>query len=102
MDIFNQLSIGIQVIDSDMRYVFLNHTLLNQVQKTLDEHLGKKMEEVYPGIKQSKIYEGIRECFKTGQALSVNNEFLFEDGRRTFWELDLERIDMGVIIFSRD
>src|SRR5690606_25641109 len=22
--------------------------------------------------------------------------------RRTFWELDLERIDMGVIIFSRD
>lgn len=102
MDIFNQLSIGIQIIDSDMRYIFLNKTLLNQVNKTLDDHLGKKMEEVYPDIEQTKIYESIQECLKNNQPTSVNNEFLFEDGRRTFWELSLERIDKGVLIISRD
>jgi len=102
MDIFNQLSIGIQIIDTDMRYIFLNQTLLNQVNKTLDDHLGRKMEEVYPDIEQTKIYKSIQECLKTNQPTSVNNEFLFEDGRRTFWELSLERIDKGVLIISRD
>lgn len=102
MDIFNQLSIGIQIIDSDMRYIFLNKTLLNQVNKTLDDHLGKKMEEVYPDIEQTKIYESIQACLKTNQPTTINNEFLFEDGRRTFWELSLERIDKGVLIISRD
>lgn len=102
LKILNSLSIGVQIIDANMRYIYLNDFLLQSLSKTLEEHLHQRMEDMYPGIEKSKIYKGILNCLKSGESLKVNNEFTFEDGRRTFWELELHNIENRVIIFSRD
>lgn len=102
MKYLNKLNTGIQIIDHEMRYVFLNEALLKSLPLSLEEHLGKKMEDVYPDIDKSDIYQKIQECFRTGERQTVINEFLFEDGRLTYWELDIEKVENDVIIFSRD
>lgn len=98
----SNLPIGIQVIDAQMRYVFLNDRILSQVGKSLDEHVGKRMEEVYPGIENSDIYKAIQKCHKTGVPKRVHNEYVMPDGKLTYWELDLKRIENEVLILSRD
>lgn len=101
IELFN-LPIGIQVIDSEMRYVFLNEKILNQVNKTLKDHLGKRMEEVYPGIDQSEVYQAIKECHNTGLPKRVHNEFVMPDESLSYWELDIKKVKDEVVIFSRD
>ena len=85
-----------------MRYRFLNQSLLNQVGKTLEDHVGKKMSEVYPGIEESEVYGAILACHESGERQRVLNEFAFEDGRITYWELEIEKVENDVVIFSRD
>ncbi len=102
MQYLSKLSIGVQIIDKEMRYAFLNPALLKQVDKTLEEHVGKKMEEVYPGFNETEIYQTIQQCHQTGEFQKVYSEFVFEDGRMTYWELEVSKVDEDVIIFSRD
>jgi len=98
----SNLPIGVQVIDAGMRYVFLNEKLLGQVGKTLEEHVGKRMEEVYPGIENSEIYQAILECHKTGIPQRIHNEYVMPDEKLTYWELDIQKLGDEVIIMSRD
>lgn len=100
--IFDQLEIGVQIIDPNFCYLYLNKSLLKSVGKSLKDHLGKKMELVYPSINQTEIFHSIKNCMLTGEKSLIENEFEFEDGRITHWELRLERIEEGVIIFSHD
>lgn len=102
LNYFNNLNFGVQVIDPEMRYVFLNNALLKTLDKSIDEHIGKKMEEVYQGIEDTDIYKKIQQTLEDGKSRSYINEFVFEDGRHTIWELTLDRISEGVIIFSKD
>lgn len=101
MKIFDNFEDGVQLIDEDMRYVYLNKTILNDVGKTLEDHLGKKMEEVYPGIQSQPIYQKIQDCIKSHESQSFQNAFPLE-GKMTYWDLKFERVPEGVLIFSRD
>lgn len=100
--IFNEVSLGVQVFNLERQYIYLNPALLKTLDKSLDDHLGKKMTEVYPGIENTDIYLAIEDCIKNNQSKIVNNEFLFPDGRRSFWQLRIEKTSDTIIIFSND
>ncbi|MGI4993378.1 PAS domain-containing protein [Halobacteriovorax sp. GFR7] len=100
--VFDQLETGVQIINENMQYIFLNKSLLRQLGKTLEDHVGKRMEDVYPGIEKTDVYESIKNCLKTGNSYRVTNEFFFEDGRTTYWDLELAKVSDKVVILSRD
>lgn len=102
MKIFDNLKIGIQIIDNDFKYVYLNKSLLKSINKSLDEHVGKRMEEVYPGIEESELYQKIAFCMEKGEGSSTISKFEFDDGRVTYWELIMDKIPQGVFIISKD
>lgn len=60
--IFDQLLEGIQVIDRNMSYFYVNEAVAHQSGKRQQELLGKKMTAVFPGIEETKIYHLIQEC----------------------------------------
>ncbi len=100
--VFDGLDMGVQVIDQDMRYRYLNRQLLGQIGMPSDEVVGHRMAEKFPGIERTDIYGAIVDCLRTGETGKFTNEFKFADGRVTYWELELHRIDAGVLVFSRD
>lgn len=100
--VFDDLPLGVQVIDPDMRYLYLNPVLLAEVGYSSAEMIGKKMEDVFPGIQESEIYNAIEQCWKTREGRSVLNRFQFPDGRIAYHELKVSRIQEGVIVFSLD
>lgn len=85
-----------------MRYVFLNRELLSQVKMSAEKMISLRMEEVYPGIQDSEIYRVIQAVIESGQARSLVNEFVFPDGRVSYYRLDVQRIPQGAIVFSWD
>lgn len=102
MKIFDNLEIGVQIIDENFRYVYLNNSILNDVNKSRDEHIGKTMSEVYPGIEHTKVFKKISLCLKNSVPQKFKNEFIFEDNTITYWEITIEKIHEGVLVFSRN
>lgn len=100
--VLDKLEEGVQIIDPDMRYVYLNQQLLNEINLDSRDIIGQKMETKFPGIEDSDVYQKIKACIRDGLSSTVINEFRFPDGRLTFHELKIEAIDEGAIIFSRD
>jgi len=100
--ILDNLTDGVQIINSEMKYIYLNKKLLADIQMTSESIIGYRMQDKFPGIENTEIYHEIQTCMQTQIAKSITNEFQFPDGRKTFHELKISHIDAGVIIFSTD
>jgi transcriptional regulator with PAS, ATPase and Fis domain len=100
--VFDQLLEGVQVISDDIRYVYLNDSVKAQGGILNRDVVGLKCEEVYPGIEQSNAFINIRECLRTNQPINFMNQFNFPDGSVGYFELRMNRIKEGVLVFSVD
>ncbi len=100
--IVDQLHEGLQLVDRDLRYVYLNDAAIVHARRTREELLGRAMSEAYPGIDQTPMYAMLRRCLETGQSASLLNEFDYPDGLRRTFELRMQPIDEGVVILSSD
>lgn len=100
--IFDELQQGVQVIDPDFRYIYLNEVVATHAKSTVNDLVGYEMEEKFPGIQNTKLFEKIRDCMTHSREANLKNEFEFPDGSIGYFELRMERIKEGVIIFSYD
>src|SRR5579859_2998468 len=76
---------GLQVIDRDWRYVYLNLTAAAHGQRPREELIGRTMMECYPGIENTDMFARLRRSMAEGVEASMENEFAYPDGTsRTF------------------
>lgn len=101
-EIFDHLSTGVQVINSALEYVFLNTHLLNEVGKRKEELIGKAMHQVFPGIETTEIYQKIKEVLRSGESLTIVNYFTFSRGVESYYQLQIDPLEDGVILLSQD
>lgn len=100
--VFDNLIEGVQIIDFDFRYVYVNESVAKQGKSTKDELLGYTMTEKYPGIENTEVYKSIQECMINRNYLNMINEFNFPDGSIGYFELRIQAIEEGVLILSFD
>lgn len=102
LNVLDNVEFGVQIIDKDYRYRYLNNKLLNEIQMNKNSIIGKTMSEKFPGIEKTDIFKAIKETIETNKSTHITNEFVFPDGRRSFYELAINPIESGVIIFTTD
>lgn len=100
--VFDNMMEGIQVIDRDWRYKYVNDAVVRQSLYSREELLGHTMMEKYPGIEQTELFEKIGRCMKERLALRMLNEFNFPDGSKGYFDVRLYGIRQGVLILSYD
>lgn len=101
-DIFDNISDGIQVLDNELRYLYLNNACIKQAREPKERLLGNKITEVYKGIENTELYSKLNECIKEKKSYNFENEFVYPDGKRGWFLLRIEPVDKGIIIFSTD
>ncbi|MCB1190849.1 MAG: response regulator [Leptospiraceae bacterium] len=101
-DFMDNFTFGVQVINDEFKYIYLNKILLSEIKMKSDQIVGRKMQDVFPGIENSQIYHAIQGCLSNGEAQKITNEFTLPNGKTTYYELNLQYIPQGVIIFSND
>ncbi len=101
-DVLDSLLEGCQVISFDFRYLYVNDRVVAQGRKSKDELLGRTMMEVYPGIDQTPMFSVLRRCMRERRHDRLENEFIFEDGSKGWFELRLVPVPDGVCILSLD
>lgn len=100
--IIDNMMEGMQVIDRDFCYIYVNDALLRQSRFASEDLLGYTMMEKYPGIEKTEFFKVLKHCMETRTARSVENEFNFPDGSVGAFALSIQPIDEGLFILSAD
>jgi PAS domain S-box-containing protein len=93
---------GCQIIDQDWRYVYVNEAAARQGKKPKEELLGFTMMQVYPGINKTELFNHLVNCMTNRVPTQIENEFTFPDGSKGWFELRIEPVPEGILIFSID
>ncbi|KAF0123725.1 MAG: Metal dependent phosphohydrolase with a response regulator receiver domain protein [bacterium] len=99
-DVLDTLLEGCQIISPDWRYLYLNDAAARHSSKTKKELLGSTMIEMYPGIQDTEMFVKLRDCMEKRTPHRTENEFTFPDGSKGSFDLIMEPVPEGVLIFS--
>lgn len=100
--VFDQLIEGVQVLDFEFRYFYLNDAVVEQARSVKSELLGQKITDKFPGIAHSQMFELLQRCMHERIPQTFLNEFDHLDGSKGYFELRMQPVPEGVLILSID
>lgn len=101
-EVFDEMLEGVQVIDSNWKYVYVNQAVIAHAKSSKEELLGKRMMDVFPGIDQTPMFNQLETCMKARVGSKLLNQFEFPDGSVGYFELIMTPVKEGVMIMSVD
>lgn len=93
---------GGQIIGYDWRYLYLNEAAARQGRQPKENLLGRTMMEVYPGIEDTAMFMALQRCIKEQTSQQMENEFVYPDGSKSWFELSIHPMPEGIFILSMD
>jgi PAS domain S-box-containing protein len=93
---------GCQIIGADGYYLYVNDSGALHARKPKEELIGRLITDVYPGFEQTTIYAELQKCLAHGVSKQLQNEFVYADGERRWFDLSLHRVPEGLFILSID
>jgi PAS domain S-box-containing protein len=91
---------GLQILDSEWRYLYINAAAARHGQLDKTELLGRSMLELYPGIESSELFGHLQRCMQDRVPHRMDNEFTHVDGTKEWFELRIEPVPHGVLVLS--
>ena len=93
---------GCQIVGFDWRYLYINDAVSSQARRPKAQLLGRTMMEAYPGIEKTEMFSRLRQCMTDRKPLRTENEFVYPDGQRSWFELSVQPVPEGIFILSLD
>jgi PAS domain S-box-containing protein len=93
---------GIQLLDKDLRYIYVNEAVAKQAGQTREELTGSLITDLYPYVEQTPLYKNIMKCLKERIPLQLENEFVFPDKTSKYFQLSFQPVAEGLLIMSVD
>jgi PAS domain S-box-containing protein len=93
---------GCQIIDFNWRYLYVNPEAAQQGHSEPAKLLGRTMMECYPGIEHTHVFSVLKRCMEERSIEHMVNEFVYEDGTTSWFELSIQPAPEGLFILSMD
>ena len=93
---------GIQLIDKDHKFIYVNKALESQANFKREELIGFTVEEKFPQLKNSELIEQIDKAIATNRQMRFVFDFENPSGHISTYELFLYPVNEGVFILSFD
>lgn len=93
---------GCQIIGFDWRYIYINPSAEKQNRIPAEALLGQNYHEMWPGIEETYVYSRIKDCLENGVSSRFENEFVYADGSKAWFDLRIQPVPEGVFILSID
>lgn len=93
---------GIQLLDFNYTYIYLNNATEKHGKTKKEELIGHTIMEKYPGIEHTHLFAQIRSCMNERIPQTFENEFVYPDGTKQWFEIRISPIPEGILILSLD
>jgi PAS domain S-box-containing protein len=93
---------SIYVLDYDFKHILVNESATKFTGKTKEELIGKRLQDVFPGVEETPFFKTFEKVMKTREFDSVLNVYEFEDGRKCYYEVNVTPVPEGILCISRD
>ncbi|MDD3627865.1 MAG: ATP-binding protein [bacterium] len=93
---------GIQIISFDWRYLYINNAGCLHSRQSRNELIGNKMQDVYPGIETTDMFQQLKNCMENRISHMMENEFIYPDASSGWFQLSIEPVSDGILIMSID
>ena len=93
---------GIQVTDSEMRYVLVNDKLAHMAQMPKETLLGSKMTDLFPGVEETVFFKTYKQVMETCEPTTTSDQFTFPDGRKAWYEVHVYPAQEGLFVIVTD
>ncbi|MCU1365022.1 MAG: multi-sensor signal transduction histidine kinase, partial [Ilumatobacteraceae bacterium] len=101
-DTLNAVLEGCQLMAFDWTYLYLNAAAEIQNQRPNDELLGRRMQDVWPGIEDTDVFALIRDCMESGRPGHQEVEFFFPNGSVKWFDIRAQPAPEGTFVVSID
>ncbi len=91
---------GCQIIGPDWRYRYVNAAAAGHARQSREALIGRTMMEAFPGIETTPLFAQLRQSMRDRTACRLENEFIYPDGSRGYFELSIEPVSDGLFILS--
>ncbi len=99
---FDSLLEGVQLIDFDWRYRYVNPALVAQSRLAASAMVGKTVKELYPGVEASELFAALARCMTERTPQRIESEFRHPGGGEAWYDLSVQPHDVGILILSWD
>jgi len=93
---------GCMLIDFDWRYLYVNEAAAKHGMKRSEELVGRRMQEMYPGVENSNVFARYRECMEQRVPQRFDEEYIFPAGARRWYEFSVTPVPEGIFVMSLD
>ena len=102
LNIFDSLQEGIQIIDFNWRYAYVNSAFAAQVKTTKEKLFGHTMMENFPGIEQTEFFKVLQKCMKDRKPQRLESKFVYDNQSSQWFDFSIEAAEEGIYIVSLD
>ena len=99
---FDSFLEGIQIIDYDWCFVYVNDTFCKQINTSKKELLGENIKDKFPDIEKTDIFKVLNTCMSNRKVQHLQNEYSFDDSTKKWFELIIKPVKEGICILSLD
>ncbi|MBX7174217.1 MAG: PAS domain S-box protein [Pyrinomonadaceae bacterium] len=90
------------IIDFNWHLLYLNENAAQQGKISKENFLGKKLNEIYPNFEETRIYSVFKQCMEQRVAAQLEDELVHPDGRKNWYEFNIQPTNQGIVIRSVD
>jgi PAS domain S-box-containing protein len=98
----DQMKEGCQIIGFDWRYLYVNTAAEQHNRRPGRELLGRTVTEAWPGIENNPVFAAEQKCMAERVSVHMENEFVFPDGAKGWFDLGIQPVPEGIFILSID
>jgi PAS domain S-box-containing protein len=93
---------GVQLIDRQWRYVYVNAAAAEHGRSTPERLIGCTMMECYPGIEATDLFRALERVMQTGRAETFSNVFRYATGEERWFDIVIDPVPDGICVLSMD
>jgi len=93
---------GLQILNFDWKYVYVNEALVSQSHYTREQLIGSSIFDLYPGVRDTEVFSALKACMENRTSNHIETEFEFPNKKKAWFELSIQPIAQGILILSVD
>jgi len=100
--LLESISDSVYVLDREWRHVLVNDAGSKTLQMPREKLLGTKFTDLFSGIEKTVFFKTYKRVMETRKPDTVTSEYVFENGRKRWYEVHVYPVPEGILCISRD